>query len=228
MPDEGANETPSSERTDVTGDIEADGADGKAADGAVEAGVASQDGESGNGHRGEASDPADASEEEILNVRVRAHGGGGGGGGFVVEDMEGGTVSMGGRGGGRRSARATRDLTEGSVPKNLWVLAWPQMVEGILNVVDQMADLFWAGRFVGARAIAGLGVAQDYTRLIMTGRMGLDMGMQAMVARAIGADRVELANHVALQAFTLTITFTLLVVTTGAFFTDFLLQVLGV
>ena len=72
MPDEGANETPSSERTDVTGDIEADGADGKAADGAVEAGVASQDGESGNGHRGEASDPAGASEEEMLHVRVRA------------------------------------------------------------------------------------------------------------------------------------------------------------
>ena len=55
-----------------------------------------------------------------------------------------------------------------------------------------MADLFWAGRYVGVQAIAGLGVAQDYTRLIMTGRMGLDMGMQAMVSRAIGAGRVDL------------------------------------
>ena len=218
MPEEDANEPPSSERTDDTDDVESDGA--------VEAGVASQDGESGNGRQGAASDLTNVSEEEILDVRVRARRGGGGrGGGFVVEDTEGGPFPMGG---GRRSARATRDLTEGSVPKNLWILAWPQMVEGILNVVDQMADLFWAGRYVGAQAIAGLGVAQDYTRLIMTGRMGLDMGMQAMVSRAIGAGRVDLANHVTLQAFTLTVTFTLLVVTTGAFFTDFLLRVLGV
>lgn len=182
MPEEGANESPSSERTDATDDVESDGT--------VEAGVASQDGESGNGRRGAASDLTNASDEEILNVCVRARSGGGGrGGGFVVEDTEGGTFPMGG---GRRSARATRDLTEGSVPKNLWILAWPQMVEGILNVVDHMADLFWAGRYVGVQAIAGLGVAQDYTRLIMTGRMGLDMGMQAMVSRAIGAGRVDL------------------------------------
>ena len=29
-----------------------------------------------------------------------------------------------------------RDLTTGSIPKNLWWLAWPQMIEGVLNTVD--------------------------------------------------------------------------------------------
>src|SRR3989304_2146016 len=99
------------------------------------------------------------------------------------------------RGGRLASAYLTRNLTEGSIPKNLWFLAWPQMVEGVLNVVDQMADLFWAGRGFGSRAIAGIGVAQTYTGMAMTGRMGIDTPMRAMVSRAVGAGDVGLANQ---------------------------------
>ena len=102
------------------------------------------------------------------------------------------------------------------------------MVEGSLNMVDRVADLFWAGRFFGVQAIGGLAVAQLYTGLIMTGRQGLDMGMQSMIARAIGAGRVSLANHVAMQAFTITAVFSLAMVTVGVLFTDFLLRIMGV
>ena len=105
--------------------------------------------------------------------------------------------------GPRRSAYATRDLTKGGVRRNLWFLAWPQMVGGVFNASDQISDLFWAGRVVGFGAIGGIGVAQAYGQLIMMARMGLDVGMQALISRAIGARRVDLANHAALQAFTL-------------------------
>ena len=64
-------------------------------------------------------------------------------------------------GGGAEAARGAahrdRNLTEGSVRKNLWTLSWPQMVEGALNSLDQTADLFWVGHAVGFRAIGGLG-----------------------------------------------------------------------
>jgi Na+-driven multidrug efflux pump len=119
-------------------------------------------------------------------------------------------------------------LTTGSIAKNLWFLAWPQVVEGVLNVVDQMADLFWAGRGFGSRAIAGIGVAQTYTGMAMTGRMGIDTAMRAMVSRAVGAGDVALANHVALQAFTLSGAFSLLMVLVGVFLTEPLLRLLGV
>ena len=127
-----------------------------------------------------------------------------------------------------RSSYATRDLTAGSIPRNLWFLAWPQMIEGVLNVVDQMMDLFWAGRGFGIRAIAGLGVAHTYMMLLMQGRMGLDMGMQAMIARAIGMGDRRLANHAALQAFTLTGAFSLLMAALGILFTEPLLRIVGV
>ena len=180
--------------------------------------MAADEGEGGAVGVGRREGLANISTGEIMDVRIQ--------GGWGVEVAEDKGVGVAGRGG--LSAYVTRDLTQGSVPKNLWFLAWPQMIEGILNVVDQMADLFWAGRFVGARAIAGLGVAQNYTHMVMTGRIGLDMGMQAMIARAIGAGRVDLANHVALQAFTLTATFSVLMAAVGVLFSDFLMQILGV
>ena len=170
-------------------------------------------------------DLTNASEEEILDVHI-GHSGCRGGGGSGTEGLG---ETGGGRGRrGRRSAYATRDLTQGSIPKNLWFLAWPMMVEGSLNMVDRVIDLVWAGRFYGVHAIGGLSVAQLYTNLIMTLRMGLDVSMKAMIARAIGAGRIDLANHVAMQAFTITAAFALAMAIVGVLLTDFLLQIMGV
>lgn len=131
-------------------------------------------------------------------------------------------------GGRRLSAYATRDLTTGSIPRHLWFLAWPQIVSGSLMMLDMVADLVWAGRGFGARAIAGLGAAQSWTMLIMTGRMGLDTASRAMVSRAVGAGNLALANHVALQSFTLSGGFALVMMAVGVLLTEFLLRLLGV
>lgn len=127
----------------------------------------------------------------------------------------------------RRSAYATRDLTTGSIPRNLWFQAWPQVVESLLNTADQIMDLVWAGR-LGARHIAGLGVSQTYVQIGNTGRMGFDMAMRAMVARAVGAGDIERANHITLQAFTLSGLFSITMALIGVFFTEPLLRMLGV
>ena len=126
----------------------------------------------------------------------------------------------------RRPARYGKDLTKGSVPRNLWWLAWPQMVENVLNVVDQLADLVWAG-FISASAIAGVGIGQSYKMLVMTGRLGLDTAMRATVSRAIGAVNPALANHYALQGFTLSAGYSLIMVLIGVFLTVPLMRVLG-
>ena len=173
-------------------------------------GPASPQPQSGPDQSNETLPASGASAEEILDVGGARRGRGRRGGG------------------GRRSAYATRELTEGSIRKNLWFLAWPQMVEGILNSLDQTADLFWAGHAGGFKAIGGMGVAQSYTRLIMAVRMGLDTGMQAMIARAVGAGRLDLANHVALQGFTLTILFALGMAVIGILLADELMRMLGV
>ena len=130
-----------------------------------------------------------------------------------------GSPTAGRRGHRGRARSSPRDLTRGSVPKNLWFLAWPQVAEGFLGAVDQIADLIWAGR-LGFQAIAGLGVAQTYILMLMTARMGLDAGMRSMIARAAGARQMRYANHVLLQGLTLTTVFVVVVVAVGLFLTE--------
>ena len=125
-----------------------------------------------------------------------------------------------------RSGHRDRDLTKGSIPGNLWYLAWPQITESFLSVVDQLADLVWAGR-IGFQALAGLGVAQTFLMLLMTARMGLDAGMRSMISRAVGARQIAYANHVTLQAITLTTAYSIVLVTIGMIFTEPLLRLMG-
>ncbi len=132
-----------------------------------------------------------------------------------------------GRRGGRRSAYATRDLTTGSIPHTLLFLAWPATVNGWLRMVDHLADLVWAG-FFGSLAIAGLGVAQQWSGMALTARQGMDMGMRAMVSRAMGTGDTHLAEHVVFQAATIALVYAGLMVLVGFFLTEFLLGLLGV
>lgn len=126
----------------------------------------------------------------------------------------------------RRSALGRRDLTKGSVRNHVWYLGWPQVAEGFLGVVDQVADLVWAGR-LGFHAIAGLGASQAYLSTIMMARMGLDSSMRAMIARAVGARRTAYANHVLAQSFTLTSVLALVMIAAGIFLAEPLLRIIG-
>jgi putative MATE family efflux protein len=127
----------------------------------------------------------------------------------------------------RRSEYATRDLTQGSIPRNLMFLGWPQMVSGLVNALDQLADLFWAG-FLGPRAVASTGVAQTWVQFFNTARMGLDTSARAMVSRAVGSGDMVQANHVARQALFFNMTVSLIVSTTAIILSEWLLHVLGV
>jgi putative MATE family efflux protein len=134
-------------------------------------------------------------------------------------------------GGGGRSAaggqRYFRDLTEGSIPRNLWGIAWPQSVESVLRIIDQILDLVWAG-FLGTPHIAGIGVAQQYSQMAWTTRQGIDTAQRAMVSRAVGMGDIALAQLTVFQAATVTAGFFVLIATIGVVFTEPLLGLLGV
>ncbi|MPZ51000.1 MAG: MATE family efflux transporter [Dehalococcoidia bacterium] len=136
-------------------------------------------------------------------------------------------VRGGGGRGGRRSAYADKDLTEGSIPKNLWFMAWPQAVNGALRTADQLVDLFWAG-FIDLRAVAGIGISQNWASMFNTGRTGMDTAQRALISRAMGAKNVELANHLAMQSIILNSVMSLSWIIPGFIFAEPLLRVLGV
>ena len=127
----------------------------------------------------------------------------------------------------RRSAYATRDLTQGSIPKTLWFLAWPSVVTDVLRAIDQLADLFWAG-FISFNAVATVGISQTYVMVFNTGRTGLDAASRAMISRAIGSKDIALANHLTIQSLLLNSVFSLTWITLACIFAEWLLHLIGV
>ena len=132
--------------------------------------------------------------------------------------------SSGGR--GRRGARASRDWTKGGIIRNLWLLGWPMMVGSLLNQIGPVIDMMWVGR-LGAAAMAGVGVAGMAVMVVNSLRMGLSVSTRAMVARFIGSDDTENANHVAQQTLVISVAFSTTLAIIGIFLAETILELLG-
>jgi len=124
-------------------------------------------------------------------------------------------------------SRHDRDLTKGSIIGNLWSLAWPMMIIDVISMLGPIIDMIWVGR-LGSTSVAGVGVAGIMVGLIASGMMGLSMGLRAMVARSVGANDYEEANHIARQSLVLSASFSVIMAIVGIFFTKQLMSILGV
>ena len=102
------------------------------------------------------------------------------------------------------------------------------MGSSMFRVVDMLADLVWAGLGFGTVAIAGIGAAQLWVQISMSSRIGIDTAVRAMVSRAVGATNLPLANRVALQGFSLSATFALVLAVLGILLAPQLMAILGV
>ncbi len=63
-------------------------------------------------------------------------------------------------------------LLEGSIPRSLFLLAFPIMGGNILQIAYQLVDAFWVGR-LGADAVAAVSVSMPMMFLLMSDRHGL-------------------------------------------------------
>jgi len=127
---------------------------------------------------------------------------------------------------GRRAA-PDRDWTKGNIFRNLWALSWPIIIGSGLNILGPTIDMIWVGK-LGTASIAGVGIAGMVVMLLMMGRMGVNMGMRAMVARFVGAGDAEGANLVAQQAFVISGTYSIVMAAVGIFLAEPILSLFGV
>ncbi len=90
------------------------------------------------------------------------------------------------------------DITQGSLRRNIWQLAWPNTVTQTLFMLPGLYDAVWLGRLgPGAQAAAGLTMSVRITMISVL--MALSMGSGAVVARYLGAKDQDGANLAALQ-----------------------------
>ncbi|MBI2847610.1 MAG: MATE family efflux transporter [Chloroflexi bacterium] len=106
-----------------------------------------------------------------------------------------------------------RDWTQGGIVRNLFSLSWPMIVSESIYMLT-IVDMVWVGK-LGAGSLAGLGVASTVIMLGISAKVGLTTGVKALIARSVGAGDMAGANHIARQAFVLSIAYGLVMTVIG-------------
>jgi len=99
---------------------------------------------------------------------------------------------------------SARNLTSGSIPKLIVVLALPVLATFILQSMYALADLFFVGRLGGA-ALAGLGISLNSFFLILAVGQAIGTGGLALISQAYGSGAHNQARHVFQQVFWLSL-----------------------
>ena len=90
-----------------------------------------------------------------------------------------------------------KDLTKGSIGKNILVFSIPYLISYFLQTLYGMADLFIIGQFQGAASITAVSIGSQVMHMVTVIIVGLAMGTTITIARSVGArDRASAARSI--------------------------------
>ena len=81
----------------------------------------------------------------------------------------------------------TKNLTEGSILKNIVLFSLPYLLSYFLQTLYGMADLFLAGQFNGAAVISAVSIGSQVMHMLTVIIVGLAMGGTVLIGQAVGA-----------------------------------------
>jgi len=91
--------------------------------------------------------------------------------------------------------KLSRDLTQGSLTKNLFYMALPTMGGFVLQSLYDIVDMFWVGR-ISAKAIAGVTVFSTIFWLVEVLNEIIGMSSTSLISQNYGARDYERMNRV--------------------------------
>ena len=91
---------------------------------------------------------------------------------------------------GRRKERVEKDLTTGSVLKNIVFFSLPYLLSYFLQTLYGMADLFIIGQFNGVDRITAVSVGSQVMHMLTVMIVGLAMGATVTIDKAIGGKKL--------------------------------------
>jgi putative MATE family efflux protein len=101
-----------------------------------------------------------------------------------------------------RAAKAfDRAIVDGPIGVAVWALAWPTMIQNVINGFQGIVDHALVGQFVGYTGNAAIGVSLQIFIVVMIFVSSLFTGMSVLVARFAGANEPEKVNRTVYQAF---------------------------
>jgi putative MATE family efflux protein len=119
-----------------------------------------------------------------------------------------------------------RDVTKGSISRNLWFLALPMVLGLLAETLLGLIDMFYVGR-LSPEAIAAVSMARLISWMLMIFVEGLCIATTAMVARFYGAGEREMANRVANQSILLGMSSSIVLGVFGYYYSEEMLRLVG-
>jgi len=127
----------------------------------------------------------------------------------------------------RQSLRGEyHDYTKGSIPKAVFLLAVPMILELSLESVFAVVDIFFVSR-LGENAIATVGLTESVITIVYSVAIGLSTAAGAVVARRIGEKNNRDAAHAGAQSIIIAFIISIILSAAGMFFAGDILSLMG-
>lgn len=104
-----------------------------------------------------------------------------------------------------------KNLTQGSVLKNIASFSLPFLLSYFLQTLYGMADLFIAGQFNGAEVISAVSIGSQVMHMFTVMIVGLAMGGTVLIGQAVGAQNHDRVSKVVGNTITLFVIFSVFV-----------------
>ncbi len=126
-----------------------------------------------------------------------------------------------------RKKTTTRDMTVGSIPKQIILFALPLMLGNIFQMLYNTVDSIIVGNFVGTQALAAVGSTTMITNMAVFFFNGFSIGAGVIIGRSFGArdhDRLHTAIETTIAA---TFVFSVLFTVAGVMMVPFMLRMMS-
>lgn len=103
-----------------------------------------------------------------------------------------------------------KNLTQGSILKNIVFFSLPFLLSYFLQTLYGMADLFLAGQFNGAAVISAVSIGSQVMHMLTVIIVGLSMGGTVLIGQAVGARDTKRTSKVTGNTITLFLIFSVI------------------
>jgi len=119
-----------------------------------------------------------------------------------------------------------QDYTQGSIPKAVFLLAIPMILELSLESVFAVVDMYFVSH-LGENAITTVGLTEAVAMVVYSLAIGLSTAATAIVARRIGEKNPEAAAHAGAQSLLIALLLSLVLGIAGIIFAGDVLRLMG-
>jgi putative MATE family efflux protein len=125
------------------------------------------------------------------------------------------------------SNRIGKDLTSGSIPKNLLYFSIPMLIGNVLNIGYSVINTIWVGKIVGDNAVGATAVSFPIIFLLIAVSSGATIATSILVAQYYGAKKMDMVSTVINNSFFIAIIMGIVLTMIGILSSDFLLKAMN-